>query len=104
MLFLKQPIILSFLCHKSATTCQIDSNSKLTLYLCNCVKTDIIECTVPPELAHKQGTIFFGHPVHRASQTKFTSLADDGIKNTRLTFNSKKSVYQSKAISDVKFF
>ena len=53
MLFLKQPLILSFLCHKSATTSQIDSYkvpfSKLKLDRYNCVKTDIIECTTPPQ-------------------------------------------------------
>ena len=46
MLFLKQPHILPFLCHKSATTDQIDSNkvsnSKLKLDLCNYVITEII--------------------------------------------------------------
>ena len=53
MLFLKQPLILPFLCHKSATTCQIDSNkvsnSKLKLDLCNCVKIEIIEPTAPTQ-------------------------------------------------------
>ena len=52
MLFLKQSLILAFLCHKSATTRQIDSNkisnSTLKLELCNCVKTEIIESTAPP--------------------------------------------------------
>ena len=50
---LKQPLILPFLCHKSATTCQIDSykvsNSKLKPDLCNCVKIEIIEFTTPPQ-------------------------------------------------------
>ena len=53
MLFLKQPLILPFLCHKSATTCQIHSykvsNSKLEPELCNSVKTMIIESTAPPQ-------------------------------------------------------
>ena len=52
MQFLKQPLILPFLCHRSAATCQIDSNkvsnSKLKPDLCNYVKTDIIESTAPP--------------------------------------------------------
>ena len=52
MLLLKQPFILPFLCHKSANTCQIDSNkvsnSKLKPDLCNCVKTDVINSTAPP--------------------------------------------------------
>ena len=50
MLSLKQPLILPFLRHKSATTCQIDSNkvsnSKLKLDLC---KSEIIESTAPPK-------------------------------------------------------
>ena len=45
VLFLKQPLILPFLCHKSATTCKIGSNkvsnSKLKSDLCNCVKIEI---------------------------------------------------------------
>ena len=53
MLFLKQPPILPFLCHKSATTCQIDlykvSNSKLKPDLCICIKTGIIEYTAPSQ-------------------------------------------------------
>ena len=53
MLFLKQPLILPFLCHKSATTCQIDSykvsNSKLKPDLCNCEENEIIESTNPPQ-------------------------------------------------------
>ena len=52
MLFLTLSLILPFPCHKSATTSQIDSNkvsdSKLKLYLCNCVKIEIIEPTAPP--------------------------------------------------------
>ena len=53
MLFLMQPLILPFLCHKSATTFQIDSNkvsnSKLKPDLCNCVKIEIIDSTAPPQ-------------------------------------------------------
>ena len=67
MLFLKQPLILLFLCHKSATTCQVDSykvsNSKLNSYLCSCIKTEMIESEAPPQLPHKRGTIFLGHHV-----------------------------------------
>ena len=67
MLFLKQPRILPFLCHKSATTCQIDSykvsNSKLKPDLCNCVNTVKIESMAPPQQPHKLGTTFLGHPV-----------------------------------------
>ena len=62
MLFLKQALILPFLCHKSATTCQIDSyevsNSKLRLDLCNCVKTEMIESTAPPQYLYKRSTLF----------------------------------------------
>ena len=63
MLFLKQPVISPFLYHKSATTCQIASykvaNSKLKPDLCNCVKTDIIASTGPPQ-QRKNGVQFFG--------------------------------------------
>ena len=48
MLFLKQSLILACICHKSATTCQVDSNkvsnSKLKLDLCNCVKAGFHLC------------------------------------------------------------
>ena len=54
--------ILPFICHKPATTCEIDlngvSNSKLKLDLCNCVETKIIGSTAPPQYPHKRGTIF----------------------------------------------
>ena len=56
MLFLKQPLILPFLCHKSVTTCQIDScevsNSQLKLHLCIEViesKTEMIESISPSQ-------------------------------------------------------
>ena len=53
VLFLKQPLILPFLCHNSATTCQIDSykvsNSKLKADLCSSVKIKTIESTAPPQ-------------------------------------------------------
>ena len=66
MLFLKPPLILLFLCHKSATTCQIDSykvsNSKLKPDLCNCVKTEMIEYTAPSQQPDKRGTIVVGTP------------------------------------------
>ena len=49
MLFLKQPLNLPFLYHKSATTYDIDSNkvsnSNLKPDLCNCLKTKIIKRT-----------------------------------------------------------
>ena len=63
MLFLKQPLILHFLRHKSATTCQIDSyevskfESKLDL--CKCVKCEIIESMASLQQQHKWGTIFW---------------------------------------------
>ena len=73
MLFLKQPLILSFLCHRSATTCQIESNkvpnSKLNLDLWSCAKTKMIESTAPPKQPYKRGTIVLGHPVE-----EFTDL------------------------------
>ena len=53
MLFLKPILIMPFLCHKSATNCQIDlykvSNSNLKLDLCNCAKFKIIESIAPPQ-------------------------------------------------------
>ena len=53
MLFLKQPLILPFLCHKSATTCRIDSrdfsNSRLKFDLRNCVKSEVIESIAPSQ-------------------------------------------------------
>ena len=67
MLFLKQPLILTYLYHRSATICQIDSykvsNSKLKPDLSNCVKTKMIEHAAPPQQPDKLGTIFLGHPV-----------------------------------------
>ena len=66
MLFLKQPLILSFLSHKLAATCQIDpnkvSNSKLKPDLYNGVKIEMTEPTAPPQQKCKRGTIFLGHP------------------------------------------
>ena len=63
MLLLKKPLTLPFLCHKSATTCQIDSNkvsnSKLKSDLYECVKTEIIEHSAPSQQPHKGRTIFF---------------------------------------------
>ena len=51
MLFLKQLLILPFLCNKSAATCQIDlnkvSNFKLKLDIWKCVKTEMTESTAP---------------------------------------------------------
>ena len=74
MLFLKQLLILPFLCHKSATTCQIDSNkisnSKLKPDLCSRVKTEMIKSTPPPKLPLKQGTIILGHPVYLIKSRK----------------------------------
>ena len=68
MLFLKQPFILPFLCHKSATTCQVDScevpNSKMKPDLCNCVKTEIIESMAPLQQPHKWGTVSFRDTLH----------------------------------------
>ena len=53
MLFLKQPLSLHFLYHKSEITSQIDSstvsNSKLKLDLCNCIKTEVIKSTAPSQ-------------------------------------------------------
>ena len=80
MLFLKQPLMLPFLRHKSRTTRQIDSNevsnSKLKPDLCNCVKLEIIEFTAPSQQPYKWGTIILGHHVDGSSlvfQQKFSS-------------------------------
>ena len=63
VLFLKQPPFLPFLCHKSATTCQIESyrvsKSKLRPKLSNCVKTEMIESTVPTQQLQKQAQLFW---------------------------------------------
>ena len=57
MKFLKQPLILPFLCHKSTTTCQVDSykvsHPKLKPDLCNCVKEKMIESTARLQQPHK---------------------------------------------------
>ena len=62
MLFLKQPLILPFLSQKPAATCQNDpnkvSNTKLKPDQCNCVKTEMIEPTAPPQQKRKRGAIF----------------------------------------------
>ena len=63
MLSLKQPFILPFLCHKSATTCQIDSykvsTSKLKPDLRNCARAEIIESMAPPQQRHKRAQFFW---------------------------------------------
>ena len=65
MLFLEQPLTLTFLSHKSATTCQIDSyevsNSKLKPDLCSSVEIKIIESAALSQQPCKWGTIFLGH-------------------------------------------
>ena len=62
---LKQPLNLPFLCHKSATACQIDSNkvsnSKLKPDLHNWAKTEISESVAPPHQQNKWDTNFLGH-------------------------------------------
>ena len=75
MLFFNQSHILPFLCHKSATTCQIDSykvsNSKLKPDLSSCVKTEMIESTVPPQQPHERGTIFWDTLYNERSTSSF---------------------------------
>ena len=72
MLFLKQPCILPFLFHKSATTCHSDSNkvsnSKLKPDLRNCFKPEVIESTSPPQQPHKWGTFLDTLFVHSEAQ------------------------------------
>ena len=67
MLFLKQTLILPYLCHKLATTCQTDSNKvsnfKLKLYQGNCVKPEITGSTAPAQDT-QTGQNFLGHSVH----------------------------------------
>ena len=54
---------LPVLCHKLATTCQIDSsmvaNLKLKPELCNCANTKIIESTAPPQQQYNRDTILW---------------------------------------------
>ena len=84
MLILKQQLTLPFLCYKSAITSQIDSykvsNSKLTPYLCNCVNTEKIESTAPPQQPHKNCTIL-GHPKLQHTLCKICCIA--GLKGHR---------------------
>ena len=67
MLFLKQPLIVPFLCHKLATACQIDSNKisnskwKLNLQLLHSSHTNGIQ-------------FFLGHPVDISSYGYCTDL------------------------------
>ena len=67
MLLLKKPLILPFLCHESASTCQIEANkvanSKLEPELWNCAKGEVIETTAPQQEPLKRSTIF-GNPVY----------------------------------------
>ena len=67
MLFLKKQKISPFLCHRSAASCQIDSNkvsnSELKPNLYSCVKAKIIESTAPPQQPHKRGTTILRHLV-----------------------------------------
>ena len=63
MLFLRQPLIFPFLCHKSATICQTDSymvsNPKWEADLCNCVESEKIESIAPQQQQHKRGNFFW---------------------------------------------
>ena len=69
MLFLKQPLIFPFLCNKSATIDQIDSNmvsnSQLKPDLSNCAKTAMIESTAPPQQLHKTVHSFLGDTLQK---------------------------------------
>ena len=62
MLYLRQPLILPFLYHKSATNGQIYlikvSNAKLKPDLCSCMKTKTNEATALPQQPCKRDTIF----------------------------------------------
>ena len=72
MLVSKQPLILPFLCHLSATTCQINSfdvsNSKLKPGLCSGAKTEINESTAPPQQQHKWGTLCIQNNCNNTTQ------------------------------------
>ena len=63
VLFLKQPLILPLLCHKSATMSQSNSyevlNSKIKPDLQNYAISEMIETTAPPQRPYKQGTFFW---------------------------------------------
>ena len=97
LLFLKLQLTLPFLCHKSATTCQIDSNkasnSKLKPDLCNCVKTENIESKTPPQQPYKGGAIFLGHPVDNGKQSVLRGeKAQSGTINAYVTLMESKLV------------
>ena len=66
-LVLTQPMILTFLLHKSATTDQIYSNSmstfKLMSHLLKILKNGKIGLMAAPQQPLKQRTCFLGHPV-----------------------------------------
>ena len=60
MLFLKQPYMLPFSFHKSATACQKP-------VLCKNVNKEAIELSAPPHQLYKRGTMFPKHPRYNAS-------------------------------------
>ena len=65
-LFLNQPLILPFRCHKSATACQIDLNQvssvklKPNLWSSLIPKELMLQLPTPQQQPHKRGTIFLG--------------------------------------------
>ena len=94
MLFLNQPLILPLLYHKSVTTCQIDSykvsNSMLQLGLCNCVITEIVESTAPPQQQHKRAQLFSDHAQEETYNVHSPNVCCFCVKSsvsTILTFN-----------------
>ena len=84
VLFLKQKLILAFICHKSATTGQIDSYkvsiSTLKPDPCNCVKTEIVESMAPPQQPHKRDTNFLGHHVDQPHFFPIRTFKNQGKK------------------------
>ena len=101
MLFLKQPLILPFLYHKSATKCQIDSykvsNSTLKPDLCKFAKTEMIESTAPPQQQNKRGTVLLGHILyyskrlikHNNSHTHYFKADPTNMEDNVATLASK---------------
>ena len=64
---MKQPFILPFSSHASATTCQIDShkvlNSSYKSHAMQLCKIVTIKDVAPPQKPNKQGATFLGHRV-----------------------------------------
>ena len=78
MLSLKRLLIIPYLCHKSTTTYQTDSNdvaySTLKSDLCNCVETETIKAIAAPQQQHN-GALLSWETLERL--TNFQNLLID---------------------------